>query len=125
MQMLIQTLYKDRFIYLAIAVTCLIAFLSLIQLGEAPVLVSHSDKYQHVIAYCTLGFTWILAIKKAHQNLKVRYLIAITCAIYGILIEVLQETTTSYRTASVLDVVANVVGICIALLLFKLIFKKN
>lgn len=123
--MLIKTLFKDRFLYVALAVTAAIAFLSLIQLGESSINVSHLDKLEHTIAYCTLGFTWMMGIKKSHHNLRVRYLVATACFFYGIIIEVLQTTITSYRTASVLDVLANMVGIGIALLLFKLIFKKN
>ncbi len=125
MQMLTKILFRDRFLYVALAVTAAIAFLSLMQLGKSPINISHLDKLEHAIAYCTLGFTWMMAIKKSHHNLGVRYLIAMACFFYGIIIEVLQTTITSYRTASVLDVLANMVGIGIALSLFKLIFKKN
>jgi VanZ family protein len=43
---------------------------------------------------------------------------------YGIIIEVLQGTLTIYRSASLLDVLANTVGIILAMVLFKQFYKK-
>ena len=71
-----------------------------------------------------LTLSWLLVIKKAATNVRLRFVIALGCLFYGMVIEVLQETLTTYRTASLLDMLANFVGIGMALLLFKFVYKK-
>lgn len=124
MQKRIKNLFKDNFIIIAFGITILIAVLSLIELKESSIKISNSDKFEHAFAYFTLALSWMLSIPKAHQQQRIRNLIAIGCVFYGIIIEVLQETVTNYRTASAFDAVANSIGVILALVLFKIIFKK-
>ena len=115
----IKDLFHKKALYIAAFITIFIAFLSLIKLGPEPIAaITFSDKFYHGIAYFCLAFS-----KKENFNYLVKYLI-LGCFIYGIVIEVLQTTITSYRTASYLDIVANSVGILIAVLAFHFLEKK-
>ena len=124
MRKLIKTLLKDKIIFVAIGVAIVIGHLSLRKINFAPIQLSHTDKVYHVIAYFTLALTWLLSFPVSRKKNTVKYVIAFGCVIYGIIIEVLQTTLTTYRTASLLDVVANAVGVFVALIIFKSIYKK-
>ena len=124
MQMRIKTLFKDNIIYIAICISVAIGYLSLIQLDHQPMSISHLDKIQHAFAYCVLATSWLLSFSKSITNKKLKYTIAIGCVFYGIIIEVLQTTLTTYRTASFLDILANTLGVFVALLIFDSIYKK-
>ena len=121
----IKTLLKDKIIYIAIGVTFLIGFLSLIKIQTTIVKgVTHLDKLEHAFAYFVLTISWLLAIKETTQKVRLKYVVASACLFYGMIIEVLQAILTTYRTASFLDILANFVGIITALLLFESVYKK-
>ena len=124
MRKLIKILLKDKIIFIAISIAIIIAFLSLTKMPESPVKLSSQDKIFHTIAYFVLALTWLLSYPTSRQNNNIKYAIAFGCVFYGIIIEVLQTTLTTYRTASLLDVVANSVGVFIALLIFNSVYKK-
>ncbi|MEN8856448.1 MAG: VanZ family protein [Flavobacteriaceae bacterium] len=121
----IKTLLEDKAIFIAISITIFIAILSLIKtdnilLGSF----SNSDKVYHAIAYFFLMLSWLYTFhKKEAFNKNVKYAI-LACFIYGIIIEVLQGVTTTYRTASYLDMLANGSGVVLAVLAFHLFEKK-
>ena len=98
--------------------------LSLRKGASFPIEISNIDKVYHAIAYFVLAVTWLLSFPVSKEKSTVKYTIAFGCVFYGIVIEVLQTTLTTYRTASFLDVVANSVGVFMALLVFKSIYKK-
>ena len=125
MQMRIKTLLKDSIIYIAIGLTLLIGFLSLIKLPEISGGTKYIDKLEHIIAYYALTLSWLISIKPSSQKIKLRYLIALGCFLYGTIIELLQVILTTYRTASFLDILANLVGIIVASLVFKLVEIKK
>ncbi len=124
MRKLIKILLKDKIIFIAISIAVLIGFLSLTKVPESPIKLSSQDKIFHAIAYFVLALTWLLSYPISRQKNKIKYAIAFGCVFYGIIIEVLQTTLTTYRTASFLDVVANSVGVFMALLIFNSIYKK-
>ena len=121
----IKLLLERNAIYIAILISISIAILSLVKID--PVAVpdfSSSDKFFHSIAYFFLMLSWLYAFYKKDSFLKnVRYLI-LGCIIYGIILEVLQGTTTNYRTASYLDMLANSLGVVLAVLVFHIFEKK-
>jgi VanZ family protein len=80
-----------------------------------------SDKVYHLFAYFTLAICWLFSF---YKKPKAKYIIVITCIIYGIIIEVLQHTLTMYRTGDYKDVLANTLGIMLGLVVFNLILKK-
>lgn len=124
MRKLIKILLKDKIIFTALSITIVIGVLSLIKAPEPPIKISSQDKIYHTIAYFMLATTWLLSFPVPSQKKNIKYAIALGCVIYGIIIEVLQTTLTTYRTASLLDVVANTVGVFMALLVFNSIYKK-
>lgn len=124
MQKLIKTLLKDKILYFAIAITVVIGYLSLKKVQNTSIGLPHSDKVFHTIAYFLLGLTWLLSFPKSLEKKSLKYAIVCFCMIYGIVIEVFQGVLTTYRTASLLDVVANTIGVIVAMILFKHIYKK-
>jgi VanZ family protein len=82
---------------------------------------SNIDKFYHLFAYFTLSICWLFSF---YKKPTLKYIIVIACIIYGIIIEVLQDTLTLYRTGDFKDVLANTLGIVLGLLVFNQIFKK-
>jgi len=123
MQKLIKHLLTDKSIYIALACSIIILILSLIpihsQLLEE---VKNSDKIIHVLFYIILCLSWLFYFK-SHKKLKTKFIVALGVLIYGIIIEVLQSDFTTYRTGSFFDVLANSIGIMIALLVFEKLYK--
>lgn len=118
----IKVLLLDKFIYAAIAITIAIVCLSLVKLPRSSSSVKNIDKIYHAIAYFLLTITWLISFYKK-KNTKV--LIVFACIFFGILIEVMQSKFTSYRTGDSLDIIANSVGVLLAVLFFNLVFKKK
>lgn len=124
MPKLIKLLYKHKYLISAIAITVVIAVLSLVKLGsKQPVSFKNSDKVAHFIAYFVLTFFWLLASFKLKSIKKTH--VALLCLLFGIIIEVLQSEMTSYRSCEYLDMVANLVGVLVGLLIFNYLFKKR
>lgn len=107
---------------IAIAVTISVLSLSLVRMPNTGVSIVNIDKAYHGFAYFTLTIVWLLSF---YKNPEKKYLITICCIIFGIIIEVLQNIITDYRTGEYLDVLANSIGCLLALFIFSLIFKKK
>ncbi|MDO6674161.1 VanZ family protein [Tenacibaculum sp. 1_MG-2023] len=119
----IKNLLKHKLIIIiAILITISIAIISLIKLGKAPIQINHLDKLEHAFAYFVLSLVWLLALRTTKIN---KYIIVFCCFFYGIIIETLQVTTTSYRSGEILDILANTTGILIAFIVYNSFFKKN
>jgi VanZ family protein len=121
----IKKLLKDNAIFIAIFITVSIAIGSLVKPDLITIKsISVSDKTYHFIAYFFLMFSWLYTFLKNEKFQKnIKYLI-LGCLIFGIVIEILQGTITSYRTTSYLDILANSVGIGLAVLIFHFFEKK-
>jgi hypothetical protein len=123
MQRLIKSLFKDNLFIIAIGITISIAYLCLMKMPEGGVSsFGNIDKLYHTTAYFTLSILWLFSFYKK-PNLK--YIIISLCIVYGIIIEVLQATVTTYRSGDFKDILANTLGVCLGLLVFNIIFKKN
>jgi len=80
------------------------------------------DKVNHFIAFFTLS----LLLNRASSTTHMRIRNALSLLLFGVLIEVLQSFT-SYRESSILDIVADGVGIVafqVLLSLYRLYRKK-
>lgn len=119
----IKSLLKANSLLIAILITGLIAYLSLIKTPQLSYNISNLDKLQHGFAYFVLTLSWFVVLKKSF--LKYRYLVVFSCISYGVFLEILQKALTSFRTGDVLDALANSLGVCIALLIFNTIYRKN
>lgn len=102
---------------IAFVVLFLIASYLLLSPSEKLPNVEVSDKVAHVIAFLTLMFNAGLAFGRKNYLLCSLLLIA-----YGILVEVLQPLVN--RHSSIYDMLANLSGVVLALLLLYLIDKK-
>ena len=121
----IKSLLEDNAIYIAIFFTISITIGSLVKSDFIVVKsISVSDKIYHLIAYFLLMLSWLYVFcKKETFQKNVKYVI-LGCIIFGIIIEILQGVITSYRTASYLDIVANTIGVLLAVLIFHVFEKK-
>tara|TARA_B100000780_G_C21126231_1_gene457059 strand:+ start:7603 stop:7968 length:366 start_codon:yes stop_codon:yes gene_type:complete len=115
---------EDNAIYIAIFFTISITIGSLVKSDFIVVKsISVSDKTYHLIAYFLLMLSWLnVFCKKETFQKNVKYVI-LGCIIFGIIIEILQGIITSYRTASYLDIVANTIGVLLAVVIFH-VFEK-
>ncbi|MDB3913993.1 VanZ family protein [Flavobacteriaceae bacterium] len=121
----IKSLLENNAIYIAVFITISILFGSLVK-SEFIVVesISVSDKTYHLIAYFLLMLSWLYAFfKKEKFQEHVKYII-LGCFIFGIIIEILQGIITSYRTASYLDILANTIGVLLAVVIFHVFEKK-
>lgn len=118
----IKLLLLDNILIIAIATTLGIIGLSLFKIPSSNINVKNIDKLYHFFAYFTLTSTWLFTFYKKPNR---KYVIVFCCILFGIIIEILQGSLTNYRTGDYLDVLANSLGVILALILFNLFFKKN
>ncbi|MCY2685800.1 VanZ family protein [Salinimicrobium sp. TH3] len=109
---------KLLFLLTSVSYTILILYLSLINLSDTPVKdLGVSDKVMHGGAYFGLGLLWMLFVlfsfKESHLFKKI-IIISLCSIAFGIFIEVLQDTLTSYRQLDLYDIFANTLGVVLA-----------
>lgn len=104
-----------------IVIVIAIPALSLINISDLPKLeVKSADKLYHLIAYSALSFSVALHYrnyKEKNISLKDFSGIFFLTILFGIIIEVLQENLTTYRTFDYFDIVANTFGSFIGLII--------
>lgn len=114
------------FLFLAIFVTIIIGWGSLITIGNAiPSDINISDKAIHLTAYLILTWCWLNACKNEFKTLNINVYIIFLIFFYGIIIEVLQATVTTNRQFEIKDIVANTIGIALGFSVFKVLSQKN
>jgi len=98
---------------------------SLINTGGMPELgSSYDDKIYHFIAYSMftiLAYNYFSYKQKKHKILYA----AVFVIVYGIVIEVLQHVLTSNRTLDAYDVLANSLGVLLAVIALVLRKRMN
>jgi VanZ family protein len=92
---------------------------------QVKVPVSNLDKVVHSFMYFMLSLSWLKTLGYKKENVNYVLQILFLSTLYGIIIEVLQEVLTTYRHGDIKDVIANIIGAIIAVLVYKLIIKKN
>jgi len=121
----IKVLLEDNAILVAIFFTISITIGSLVKSDVIAIeIVSISDKTIHFIAYFFLMLSWLYVFFKKKSFSKNVKFIFIGCIVFGIIIEILQGVTTTYRTLSFLDVAANTLGVLFASTVFHFFEKK-
>lgn len=92
---------------------------SLVHVSGIPSLgYSFDDKIYHLTAY----FLFTILVYNFCKEIQLVYALLISAAsviIYGIIIEVLQEVMTSYRTLDVYDALANTLGVVFATVIIR------
>ena len=104
-------------------ITGLVVYLSLASFSDLNIELKVSDKFLHSFAYLVLTFSWLFAIKKSHSKYSKKLLIGFAVFLFGILIEVLQSSLTSYRHSDYIDIIANTLGISLAIIVFNPVFR--
>ena len=111
---------KNHLIHsVAVVYTISISVLSLAHLTEVPKLnTGFDDKIAHFVMYAALCFFWFMSfhILKIKSSLGLASLVSI---LFGAAIEILQGLLSVYRTADVLDLAANCLGIFIMALIIN------
>ena len=108
---------------ISFSITCLITYLSFTPLTDLNVEITVSDKFLHSFAYLVLTFSWLFAIQRSHSNFRIKVLIGFVIFLFGIIIEILQSSLTIYRHGDYLDIIANTIGIVLAIVTFNLLFR--
>ena len=104
---------RKLFLGIAFMYSLLIAFLSLSKfiIGKLPD-VNNSDKLAHFVAYFVFVLIWSAYF--VFTSLQLPKVIAfysfIIAFVFGLLMEIMQFTLTSYRSFDLLDVLANTLG---------------
>jgi len=98
------------------------AYPAMSQLSDMP----FGDKYLHVLGYAILGFLFFRAFRslRFRDRLFLAFLLSITASTgYGISDEIHQHFVP-YRTADVVDALADMVGSCIGAAAYFLFMEK-
>ena len=120
MLQLMKAWLKGKMFLIAIIVTLSLILLSLVKIPAHNLGVSHLDKWQHCFAYFVLSISWLTVFNKKKKKL----LTVVCCILLGIIIEILQNKLTSYRTGDYHDVIANSLGVLLGLFAFNKIGTK-
>jgi VanZ family protein len=114
------------FLFLAIFITIIIGWGSLITIGDAiPSGINISDKAIHLTSYLILTLCWLIACKNEFKILNINTYVMFLVFFYGIIIEVLQATVTTNRQFEIKDIVANTIGIALGFAVFKVLTQKK
>jgi len=109
--------------------TGIVAYFCLVQSSDLPVVeIPNLDKYIHFFFHFVLTFVWFLFFSKQLKFQKVLKPILFSVVlsfVFGIVIEILQELVTTTRHADVLDVLANLTGVTLAVFAVLLCYKYN
>ena len=111
---------KGKMFLIAVVITLSLVILSLMKIPAHNLGVTHLDKLQHCFAYFVLSISWLLVFYKKKKKL----LVIICCILLGVIIEILQNRLTSYRTGDYYDVIANSFGVLLGLLVFNKLGKE-
>lgn len=97
-----------------------LAAVSLMQLKNLPnVKISFGDKIFHFIVYAILTVLWFNAFNYKFKLDRMRAIVyaALFSTLFGIILEVLQGSATTYRSFDLYDAIANTLGACFAMLI--------
>ncbi|MFD2552066.1 VanZ family protein [Bizionia sediminis] len=118
---------KKYALLISVAYSLALVAMSLIKLDFSNmdvVVPSYSDKVFHFIAYALLVWLWFFAVytRTNYSKLKTLIQVAIACAVFGTIIEVLQKEITNTRSFDLYDIAANALGVltaCLVLLIYN------
>jgi len=119
----IKNWWLDNSLFIAIAVSLGVLFLSLLNSSTLPkYTIGVSDKVLHSFAYMVLIWSW-LGYFYEDKSLRTKLILIISLTIFGIILELLQGGSLFNRTTDWKDVVANIIGLVLGALTFDFLFK--
>jgi VanZ family protein len=108
---------KIVLLFVAAGYSITLAVLSLVSNDTLPNLgTDYDDKVYHLLAYALLTFLWFKVFTN-FNNSKPILLAFIISIVFGIIIEVLQGAFTVVRDPSIMDILANSIGVVIVSLI--------
>jgi VanZ family protein len=120
---------KNILFVFALIWTGLIAYFCLIRSSAIPAIeIPNLDKCIHTFFHFVFTIVWFLYFRKQLQfeyAIKPLMYAVLFSFVFGILIEILQQTITTTRQADVLDVVANIIGSILAVFIVLMANKFN
>jgi len=126
--MIIKRLLQESnrlFVVLTILYTLALLILSLVSKADLPEPdFSFADKVFHFVAYAILAFLWYNVFFR-HYNMNMRKALSYAIGfamLFGIVLEFLQEYTTSSRQLDIYDIIANTLGALSSLVILR--FKR-
>lgn len=116
LKMLSEKVYQK----LALFWTFLLMYLSLISARQAAILqvwdIFGIDKIGHLSFYASLTFLWSMALRSKKIS---NYFVLFFSICFGVLMEICQLYLFNGRSFEVYDIIANIVGSFVGLILFK------
>ena len=83
--------------------------------------VGYLDKIEHCFAYFVLILSFLIAYKKAEMLTKRKSIqLLVGASVYGFGLELVQFSFFSYRYFEWIDAIANVLGVLLGFIIFKL-----
>lgn len=106
---------------LALAVVCLISLKNVPDVGLA-----YADKIFHCLTYFIFTLLWFgsFVLRFGYPKVKALLFSAFFAIIFGIIVEVLQGKVTTTRTLDFYDVIANTLGVVLAVVILMLNIRK-
>ena len=103
-----------------------IAWLSLSPSYNLPVVnIPYIDKVVHIGMYLGLSFVSGWSFDIGHKRMKFMYLLVTGVFMYGVLMEILQRTMHNGRNFDFMDMIANLTGAILGILIYRYFDRKN
>ena len=84
------------------------------------------DKLVHIVAFAILGLSTSISLSKLRvlidSNFRLMALILTVCAVFGTILEFLQQELSVGRMAELLDIVADCVGVLLGFVFFRILY---
>lgn len=110
-------LNKIILLFVALGYSITLAVLSLVSDDSLPDFgTNYDDKIYHFLAYALLTFLWFKVFINFNNSKPILFAFIIS-VVFGIIIEVLQGEFTVVRDPSIMDILANSVGVAIVSLI--------
>ena len=85
--------------------------------------IPHADKESHLVAYGFLVFFWSTTLVQKTEKIKAARISFYGAILMGVLLEILQWRLNVGRHFEILDIIANIIGSIIGLIVFYKIYK--
>jgi len=117
----IKKLLERNATFLAILATLFLTIMSLVSVPKFSLGldIKSGDKYLHFSAYLILTLVWYFALKDRVKEKSVKIFLPLGLIVYGIILEGLQGSLSTHRTADIYDAMANTAGVLVGLMIFK------
>lgn len=105
----------------------IIAFLSLLPSYDIPdiELFAGADKVVHIVMYLGLSFLASWNYDISHKRMKFMYLLLAGVFMYGVIMEILQRTMHNGRDFDFKDMIANLTGTIIGMLIYRFLDRMR